>query len=57
MKKERTEKFIESMNACIIYDIIEDKGREIFFVIIEQIVLEILILNLGIMILLEFMMQ
>ncbi len=57
MKKERTEKFIESMNACIIYDIIEDKGREIFFVIIEQIVLEILILNLGIMILLKFMMQ
>ena len=57
MKKERTEKFIESMNACIIYDIIEDKGREIFFVIMEQILLEILILNLGIMILLEFMMQ
>jgi len=31
MKKERTEKFSESMNACIIYDIIEDKGRKIFF--------------------------
>ena len=31
MKKERTEKFSESMNACIIYDIIEDKGREVFF--------------------------
>ncbi len=31
MKKEHTEKFSESMNACIIYDIIEDKGREIYF--------------------------
>ncbi len=38
MKKERTEKFIESMNACIIYDIIEDKVREVFFVRMEQIV-------------------
>ena len=38
MKKERTEKFSESMNACIIYDIIEDKGRKIFFVRMEQIV-------------------
>ena len=31
MKKEHTEKFNESMNVCIIYDIIEDKGREIYF--------------------------
>ena len=31
IKKEHTEKFIESMNACIIYDIIEDKEREIYF--------------------------
>ncbi len=38
MKKERTEKFSESMNSCIIYDIIEDKGRKIFFVRMEQIV-------------------
>ncbi|HEY6588323.1 MAG TPA: hypothetical protein VIY98_08520, partial [Nitrososphaeraceae archaeon] len=30
MKKERTEKFSESMNACIIYDIIEDKGQKFF---------------------------
>ena len=30
MKKEHTEKFNESMNVCIIYDIIEDKGREIY---------------------------
>ena len=31
IKKEHTEKFSESMNACIIYDIIKDKGREIYF--------------------------
>ena len=31
IKKEHTEKFSESMNACIIYEIIEDKGREIYF--------------------------
>jgi len=31
MKEEHTEKFRESMDACIIYDIIEDKGREIYF--------------------------
>ena len=30
INKERTEKFSESMNACIVYDIIDDKGREIF---------------------------
>jgi hypothetical protein len=31
MKKELFEKFSESMSACIIYDIIKDKGREIYF--------------------------
>jgi hypothetical protein len=31
MKKEHTEKFSESMNSCIIYEIIEDKRREIYF--------------------------
>jgi hypothetical protein len=31
IKKEHTEKFTESMNSCIIYDIIKDKGREIYF--------------------------
>lgn len=30
-KKEYLEKFSESMNTCIIYDIIKDKGREIYF--------------------------
>jgi hypothetical protein len=30
MKKECTEKFNECMNACIVYDIINDKGRKIF---------------------------
>ena len=31
MEKEYFEKFSENMSACIIYDIIKDKGREIYF--------------------------
>ena len=31
MEKEYFEKFSESMSACIIYDIIKDKGRKIYF--------------------------
>ncbi len=31
MEKEYFEKFSESMSACIIYDIIKEKGREIYF--------------------------
>ena len=31
IKKGSSEKFSESMNACIIYDIIKDKGHEIYF--------------------------
>ena len=31
IKKEYSEKFSESMNACIIYDIIKDKENEIYF--------------------------
>jgi hypothetical protein len=38
MKKEHTEKFSESMNSCIIYDIIEDKDEKFIFVRMEQIV-------------------
>jgi hypothetical protein len=30
-KKEYSEKFSETMKSCLIYDIIEDKGREIYF--------------------------
>ena len=30
-QKEHFEKFSESMNPCLIYDIIKDKGREIYF--------------------------
>jgi hypothetical protein len=30
-KKEYLEKFRETMNSCSIYDIIEDKGRKIYF--------------------------
>ena len=57
MEREYFEKFSKNMSTCIIYDIIKDKGREIYYVMIKQIVwVEILILNLGIMILLEFMM-
>jgi hypothetical protein len=31
IKKEYSEKFSESMNACIIYDIIKKKGHDIYF--------------------------
>jgi len=30
-QKEYFEKFSESMDTCLIYDIIKDKGREIYF--------------------------
>jgi hypothetical protein len=30
-KKEYFEKFSESMNSCLIYDVIEDKGQKIYF--------------------------
>ena len=31
IQKEYSEKFSETMKSCLIYDIIEDKGREIYF--------------------------
>ena len=31
LQKEYSEKFTESMNSCIVYDIIESKGEKIYF--------------------------
>ena len=31
IKKEYSEKFSESMNSCLIYDIIDNKGQKIYF--------------------------
>ena len=31
IQKESSEKFTESMNSCIVYDVIENKGEKIFF--------------------------
>ena len=58
IEKEHIEKFSESMNSCLIYDTIENEGQEIYFCNNEtNIMIRNSVLNLGIMILLEFMMQ